>query len=381
MIRHLNQVNFHSFGTVLSEKAQASPPAEESHTLFLSETDIPIYRAVSPTRLSCESGLTILSVSKDSGAYEKFYLDKSIVIHPDIYFSLTPFRGNAAVRYCADIQPTTAGILPKDDSFQLKPQLRVDAIYTFFYHEKEQGFLFPGESHPMLELTYVDQGSLHCVADGQDLILQQGDLVLYGADQWHMQYADIDVAPRYVTISFEISGGDLSALFNQKFRCPQKTVSFLQQMLREQERMDEHSGDMIVTLLEMVLLTLQREVQAPAETLRSAHCLNNENEIIRRAQQYISENMCQKLTVPLVARNADVSTSYLTALFHKHLQISPGEYIRRIKLQQSKQMIREGKMNFTEIAEALQYSTIHHFSRQFKEKFGITPSEYAKSIR
>lgn len=40
-------------------------------------------------------------------------------------------------------------------------------------------------------------------------------------------------------------------------------------------------------------------------------------------------------------------------------------------------MIRENNLNFTEIAAALQYSTVHHFSRQFKEKFGITPTEYA----
>ena len=73
--------------------------------------------------------------------------------------------------------------------------------------------------------------------------------------------------------------------------------------------------------------------------------------------------------------------SYLTALFHKNLQISPGEYIRRIKLQESKQMIRENDLNFTEIAAQLHYSTVHHFSRQFKEKFGITPTEYAKSVR
>jgi AraC-like DNA-binding protein len=44
-------------------------------------------------------------------------------------------------------------------------------------------------------------------------------------------------------------------------------------------------------------------------------------------------------------------------------------------------MIRENKLNFTEIAAELQYSTVHHFSRQFKEKFGITPSEYAKLVR
>ena len=68
-------------------------------------------------------------------------------------------------------------------------KLHVDGIYTFFYQEKEQGFLFPGEAHPMPELTYVDQGELHSVVDGQDLLLKQGDLVIYGPNQWHMQYA------------------------------------------------------------------------------------------------------------------------------------------------------------------------------------------------
>ena len=38
-------------------------------------------------------------------------------------------------------------------------------------------------------------------------------------------------------------------------------------------------------------------------------------------------------------------------------------------------------MNFTEIAENLQYSTVHHFSRQFKQMFDMTPTEYAKSVR
>ena len=42
--------------------------------------------------------------------------------------------------------------------------------------------------------------------------------------------------------------------------------------------------------------------------------------------------------------------------------------------------IREGKDNFTQIAKRLQYSTVHHFSRQFKEYYGITPTQYAKSI-
>jgi AraC-like DNA-binding protein len=268
------------------------------------------------------------------------------------------------------------------DSLRVERQFRVESIYTFWYQEKEQGFLFPGESHPMAELTYVDQGALHSVADGQDLLLKQGDLVIYGPGQWHMQYADIGVAPRFVTISFELHGMELAPLMNRKFTAPQNVVSLLQNMLREQDRMDPFSNEIILSQLNLLLLFLLRESAAPrGGKLQTSNAIHSENEIIRQAQQYISSHIREKLSVPLVARQVDVSPSYLTALFHKNLQISPGEYIRRIKLQESKQMIRENNLNFTEIAAELQYSTVHHFSRQFKEKFGITPTEYAKSVR
>ena len=153
-------------------------------------------------------------------------------------------------------------------------------------------------------------------------------------------------------------------------------------MLREQEFMDAYSNDIILYQLNLLLLQLQREAASPkAGKLQTSNAVHSENEIIRQAQQFISAHIREKLSVPLVARQVDVSPSYLTALFHKNLQISPGEYIRRIKLQESKQMIRENNLNFTEIAAQLHYSTVHHFSRQFKEKFGITPTEYAKSVR
>ena len=214
------------------------------------------------------------------------------------------------------------------------------------------------------------------------MLLKQGDIVLYGPNQWHMQYADVGIAPRFVTISFDVGGADLTPLLDRRFTATQHITMLLQIMLREQERMDRFSKDIILSQLNLTLLYLLREATSPtAHKLQSANAIHSENEIIRKAQQYISSHIREKLSVPLVASQVDVSPSYLTALFHKNLQISPGEYIRRIKLNESKQMIRENQLNFTEIAAALQYSTVHHFSRQFKEKFGITPTEYARSVR
>ena len=382
MIRNLNQVSFQGFGTILPERSRgAKAGGEVKQTLQLDGGDAPVYRCDQEVWIICGAGMSVLSVSHDGTTFQDFYLDKAVCVKAGVYFSLMAIYGTATAEMSAESQVQVVD-QRGDSRLRVENGIKVEGLYTFFYQEKEQGFLFPGESHRMPELTYVDQGSLHSVADGQDLLLKQGDIVVYGPGQWHMQYADIGVAPRYVTLTFDIAGLDVAPLINRKFAAPQQAVHLLQQMLREQERMDQFSNDMIIAQLTQLLLTLLRESENPTGgKLQTSNAVHSENEIIRQAQIFISSHIREKLSVPLVARQVDVSPSYLTALFHKNLQISPGEYIRRIKLQESKQMIRENDLNFTEIAAALQYSTVHHFSRQFKEKFGITPTEYAKSVR
>ena len=378
MIRNLNQQNIRQFGTILTEKS-ASRQANH-HSICLQQDTSVLYQTTAQTWLNCESGLTVLSVSADNKSFLDFYLDKPVWLHGGVWFTLTPLQGNSTVQLSAFSMPRYVRNLPARD-FLVYAKMQMRSLYTFFYQELEQGHLFPGEAHEAIELTYVDQGSIHSVVDGHDILLNQGEMALYGPGQWHMQYADIGVAPRIVTISFSASGLDCTSLLNRKFIPGQKASNLLRHLVREQEQLDEHSTDMIFCLLQQLLITLLRETRQPAAKAQLPHFANNENEIIRRAQQYVSNHVREKLSVPVVAQNVNVSASYLTALFHKHLQLSPGEYIRRIKLQESKQMIREGDLNFTQIADVLQYSTVHHFSRQFKEKFGITPTEYAKSVR
>jgi YesN/AraC family two-component response regulator len=52
-----------------------------------------------------------------------------------------------------------------------------------------------------------------------------------------------------------------------------------------------------------------------------------------------------------------------------------------MKIDRAKEMIREKKYNFSEISERLSFSSIHYFSRRFKLITGMTPSEYAASVK
>ena len=385
MISNLNQLSFQAYGTIESERVRGrdlTQKAEQRQIRELVRGECPVFVCDSEVWLCNHADMTVLSVAAEGESFRHFYLDKVICIKPGVRFAVHPYQERSSVDMACSETPREVARLNAGDEFRLRRQIQVSSIYTFFYQEKEKGFTFSGEAHEPMELTYVDKGALHSVADGRDILLEQGDLVLYSPNQWHMQYADVDMSPSYITITFDLVGEYPRDLINRKFSIPQSAVSLLQRMLRELDRMDAFSSDMVICMLQLLLLELLREQVAPAGTrLRTTNAVNSENEIIRRAQQFITEHVREKLTVPLVARHVDVSPSYLTALFRKNLQISPGEYVRRIKLQESKQMIREDNLNFTEIAAALQYSTVHHFSRQFKDKFGITPTEYAKSVR
>lgn len=379
MIRRIDPTLFHSYGAVL--KDWDVPDANLCrHTLELTSGSAPIWQCRDTVYLRRDSGMTRICISSDGENFHHYYLDRPLQLNPGVWFSLAPLQSSSTVEMLSreEFQPTGRVLSQSQLTY---PPLRVENIYTFFYQEKEPGFCFSGESHEILELTYVDHGCLHSVTDGQEMTLEQGDLTIYGPGQFHMQYADIDVAVRYVTITFSLSGSGWQKLLNRKFQAAQEGLMLLERLLREMEQPGLFAEDTIVSLLSLLLLHLLRLDQDRPKAPTSVGAIQNENELIRRTQLYISQHLRQKLSVPGVARHVGVSASYLTALFQKHLHIAPGEYIRRLKLQESKQMIREGKLNFTAIAEELNYSTVHHFSRQFKEKFGITPTEYAKSIR
>ncbi len=255
--------------------------------------------------------------------------------------------------------------------------MELQRIVSFAYQQPEAGFLYGGSSHSHWELCYAVSGTVHAVVDGHDLTLSQGQMVLCAPEAFHMLYARENQAPSFAIAVFDAREltvqGLCGTVLDAGDLCPA-----LDRMVQEYTQPDRFSESVVFHLLCLVLLRLCRDgallpaVQAPARPQQG------ETDIIRRAQQHIANHIREKLSVTLVAERIDVSPSYMTALFHKHLSISPGEYIRRAKLQESKRLIQEGSMNFTEIAAALEYSTVHHFSRQFKAHFGMTPTDYAK---
>ncbi len=323
--------------------------------------------------MCCGEGRAVLAVSTDKATFSYFFLDQPVFLKPGVYFALIPFSQlcTATLRTPKNAELERFFDWKGLEEFPSVQQLRVKNVLELTYQETERGYFFKGESHRALELTYVCAGGLHCVAEGMHWTLHPGEMLILDRAQWHMCYCDVDVRAAFFSVSFDLESVELT---DRVFAC--NAQSFLWQMMEEKKRGDGFSHSLCVCLLQQLLLTALRENPA-----RLPAVPNNENTAVCQAQRYIAAHIYERMTVGTVAEAVDLSASYLSALFHKCLGLSPGEYIRRARLEESKRFLREGALNITKIAEMLQYSTVHHFSRQFKEKYGLTPSQYAKSLQ
>lgn len=386
MIENLNKQLFTPYGRILRDSLslQNLPLGEEwvwePRSFFHDNTHY--YRCSGETYLDFEIGMTVLILRKGD-EFHAFYLDKPVCLPEGAEFALVPYQRECSVRmaYPQGKAPVELELCRDADGLKIRSRMHMGEIYTLFFQDGEKGFLFKGEKHSAYELTYVDRGQLHCVVDGVGYSMHQGQAMIFTPNQWHMQYTEKEETARFLTVSFDLRSEIQLPFGNRVFDLSTTEAAYLKQLTHEQENGDAYSSDVIRANLKLMLISILRDTSKRKKRLKTPTALRNENSIVARALEYIASHVYSKLSVEIVAKETNVSTSHLTALFRKQMGFSPGEYIRRVKLEESKNLIRTGHLNFTQIATNLCYSSIHHFSRQFKEQYGFSPSEYSKSIR
>ena len=107
----------------------------------------------------------------------------------------------------------------------------------------------------------------------------------------------------------------------------------------------------------------------------------NDTILYQRILLYMKDHLRSQLTLDQICQANLVGKSQLQKLFQKEQRCGVIHYFSYLKIEEAKQMIRQEQANFTEISYALGYTSIHYFSRQFKTFTGMSPSEYALSIK
>lgn len=115
------------------------------------------------------------------------------------------------------------------------------------------------------------------------------------------------------------------------------------------------------------------------------HRLSSQNsscQVILPAIKYLENNYQNpNLTNKKLAEQCKLSEVYFRRVFTNYYNMSPKQFLIDIRINKAKQLLSEGAMKINVIASNCGFSNQYHFCRLFKEKTGLTPTEYIKRNR
>lgn len=104
--------------------------------------------------------------------------------------------------------------------------------------------------------------------------------------------------------------------------------------------------------------------------------LKNENPIIKKVCDYINQNIEKEISLEFMADYVNVSSFYLSKLFKEEKGVTFINFLSDKRLEKSRVMLKDTDKSIKEITAETGYNDQNYFSRLFKNKFGVSPTEY-----
>lgn len=101
--------------------------------------------------------------------------------------------------------------------------------------------------------------------------------------------------------------------------------------------------------------------------------------LIQATLLFIHNNYADKLSVTDIAKNCcNMSESHFRRRFNEIMHTSPLDYINSLRIHKACQLIYHSEMHINEIAQAVGFTTLSSFNRQFQTLLGTSPTEWRK---
>ena len=105
----------------------------------------------------------------------------------------------------------------------------------------------------------------------------------------------------------------------------------------------------------------------------------NNDALMDRIMKSVNANMSNPdFDVEMLTQDVGISRAQLHRKMKEITGIPTSEFIRNLRLEQAARLIREKKVNITQVAYSVGFNNQTHFSTVFKKHFGMTPTEYAE---
>lgn len=297
-------------------------------------------------------------------------------------------------------------IIPQEHTFMFDPSVEEVVLFP---DDKDVFCIFNmphmvtlAHTHNFFELTYVLKGSCALLFEGESVTLSAGDLCIVSPGSRH----SLPLEPGCIALSLVVRRStfdsvfgnlltqtDLISLFFRNSLYESRRANYLllktgndlmtfhtiQQLACESNSADDYANNCAISLLNLFLARAMRSATSAA-TLYHYEGYSERTFDFSLVLQYIQQNY-RTVTLSSLAKTFHFSEAYLSKLIRKNLNQSYTDILRTLRLNRAVEYLINTSMKISEIADAVGYDSVDHFTRTFRHIYGMPPTEYRQSKR
>ena len=213
------------------------------------------------------------------------------------------------------------------------------------------------------DLTLVLHGNLHYTINGQEIILEDGDMLFAPAGSIRARRessADAD----YISFNFTASKSFALPLILK--RAVRSEIALLIASYDKMGKRAFANSEQTATYLCACLLSHLEDIAAAAQF----------NPLTKKIMEYIHSNIGRKITLADIGNLTFFSPIYCDTVFKKEVGRSIVDYALDRRIDEAKRLLLEGTMPLQQIAEYVGFTDYNYFSRVFKKRSGYSPTDY-----
>lgn len=191
------------------------------------------------------------------------------------------------------------------------------------------------------------------------------------------RYVAVMIDTRFLQAQLAVYGKPLGEIRNAMV-CPssQRLIDELKEFMTEyEEAIPGFDAMMKATALKITHLVIRQFLE-----IKHPDCVIIHRMAINKALDFLNEKYGEKISIRDLATSAGCSVSHFSRLFKDETGIAPSDYVMKVRLDRAKRMLRADEMSVTQIALACGFNSSAYFSHCFSRAFGISPSDFRKSL-